>query len=416
MALLSVNLGLNGTLIDLGIFPGLRHLATVDGQLVLLGNNGAIIEVLGSDLSIQVADLVDQGGVSRPVLDLGIDLDGGRLIAFDGQLHVLNGAGDVVATDLSLTLGTAGNDVLSAAVGTVGALLGLGGNDRIEGRAGDDVASGGDGDDAIDGAGGNDTLQGGAGNDTISGGDGDDVVMGGAGNDFLAGGRGADTFIIRPGEGSDIIGDFRVTDGDRLALAGQSYAFHQDANGTILDLSGGGRITLLDVAVYEPSSASGGSLVAQSDTFRFFDMREGGHFYTTSVTERDHVVATRPDLAYEGTSFGSFADGRFPGASPVFRFFDTKEGGHFYTISAVERDHVLATRPDLRFEGTAFYEFTESQGANTDAVFRFFDTKEGGHFYTTSEVERDTVMATLPHLTYEGVAFYAPHDDVGFVV
>lgn len=415
MALLSVNIGLNGTLLDLGIFPGSRHLATIDGRIVLLDSNGAVDEVLGSDASIQVVDLVDNG-VARPVLDLGVDVDGGRLLAFDGQLHLLDDAGNVVATSLALSLGTGGNDILATAIGTVGALLGLGGDDRIDGSDGNDVASGGDGNDTISGAGGDDTLQGGAGNDTVSGGDGNDVVMGGPGNDLLTGGAGADTFVFGAGEGVDVIGDFLAAQGDRLDLAGQSYAFHQEANGTVLDLSGGGQVMLMGVTGYDAAAASGGRLVAQNDTFRFFDTREGGHFYTTSAAERDQVIATRPDLAYEGTSFGSFGEGSYPGTSPVFRFFDTKEGGHFYTISAAERDQVLATRPDLKFEGTAFYELTASQGANTDAVFRFFDTKEGGHFYTSSEAERDAVIATRPDLAFEGVAFYAPHDGVGFVV
>jgi Ca2+-binding RTX toxin-like protein len=415
MALLSVNLGLLGTQIDLGIFPGSRHLAAIDGQLVLLDNNGAVAENLGADASIQILDLVDSNGVSRPVLDLGVDLNGGRLLAFDGQLHVLDGAGNVAATSLALNLGTAGNDVLSAAIGTVGALLGLGGNDQINGRDGNDVASGGNGDDAIDGAGGNDTLQGGAGNDTISGGDGNDVIMGGAGNDFLAGGAGSDTFVFGAGEGADIVQDFRAVEGDRFILTGQSYAFHQEANGTVIDLSGGGQITLMDVTNYDPSS-SGGTLVAQNDTFRFFDTREGGHFYTTDVVERDYLMATRPDFRYEGTTYNSFEDASFPGAAPVYRFFNTKEGGHFYTTSEVERDSVIASLPDYKFEGTAFYEFTQSQGSNTEAVYRFFDTKNGGHFYTTSEVERDTIIGTLPNLSFEGVAFYAPQEEVGFVV
>ena len=415
MALLSINLGLNGTLIDLGIFPGSRHLAALDGQVVLLDGNGAVSEVLGTDTSIRVADLVDQG-VTRPVLDLGIDQDGGRLLAFGGQVHVLDSAGNVAATSLALNVGTGAGNLLSTAIGTVGALLGFGGDDRIEGGSGNDVASGGDGNDTINGNGGNDTLQGGGGNDTISGGAGDDRLTGGAGDDYLSGGSGSDTFVIGAGEGRDTIGDFLAQEGDRLDLAGQSYAFHQDGNGTVLDLSGGGRLLLMGVTDYDPTAAGSGRLVAQNDTFRFFDTREGGHFYTTSVAERDQVLATRPDLAYEGTSFNSFGEGSFPDAAPVFRFFDTKEGGHFYTISAAERDQVLATRPDLKFEGTAFYEFTASQGTNTEAVFRFFNTQEGGHFYTTSESERDTVIATRPDLAFEGIAFYAPQDDAGFVV
>lgn len=144
-----------------------------------------------------------------------------------------------------------------------------------------------------------------------------------------------------------------------------------------------------------------------SNAFRFFDTRDGGHFFTTSVLERDQVLATRPDLRAEGVAFQALTTAA-QGGSPVFRFFDTRDGGHFFTISAQERDQVLATRPDLRFEGVAFYEYATSQGSSSEAVYRFFDRQDGGHFFTSSLVERNQVMATRPDLAYEGIAFYAP--------
>ncbi len=42
------------------------------------------------------------------------------------------------------------------------------------------------------------------------------------------------------------------------------------------------------------------------------------------------------------------------GDAAVFRFFDTTVGTHFYTADAGERAH-LGTRPDLADEGVAFY-------------------------------------------------------------
>ena len=43
------------------------------------------------------------------------------------------------------------------------------------------------------------------------------------------------------------------------------------------------------------------------------------------------------------------------GDSAVYRFFETTSGGHFFTDSATERDTVMATRSDMRFEGVAFF-------------------------------------------------------------
>lgn len=84
-------------------------------------------------------------------------------------------------------------------------ILGLDGNDILNGGLGDeDAILGGDGDDQIfGGPGGDDELIGDDGNDKISGGPGDDVVMGGGeGDDIMNGGPGDDTIShwIWPGD------------------------------------------------------------------------------------------------------------------------------------------------------------------------------------------------------------------------
>ncbi|MGF7173000.1 Calx-beta domain-containing protein [Azospirillum doebereinerae] len=77
------------------------------------------------------------------------------------------------------------------------------------GGAGSDTLTGGAEDNTIGGDGGNDRLTGNSARDVILGGDGDDTITGGAGNDYMEGGAGADVFVIRPGDGWDVIGDFR---------------------------------------------------------------------------------------------------------------------------------------------------------------------------------------------------------------
>jgi hypothetical protein len=152
----------------------------------------------------------------------------------------------------------------------------------------------------------------------------------------------------------------------------------------------------------------------ESDAYRFFDTHDGGHFFTTSTAERDQVLATRPDMHFEGVGYQAFDDTAVAGTSAVYRFFDTHDGGHFFTISSAERDQVIATRPDMHFEGVGYYEFANSQGPNSDPVYRFFDTHDGGHFFTTSSAERDQVIATRPDMNFEGTGFYAPHPGVTF--
>ena len=90
----------------------------------------------------------------------------------------------------------------------------------------------------------------------------------------------------------------------------------------------------------------------------------------------------------------------------VYRFFDTRFGTHFFTSDAGEKNTVLATRSDLVEETNGFGDVAQSD-PNAVAVYRFFDTKFGTHFFTASSTERDTVIATRPDLTYEsGSTFY----------
>ncbi len=51
------------------------------------------------------------------------------------------------------------------------------------------------------------------------GGKGNDILLGGTGKDSLIGGSGADTFVWKAGDtGSDVIKDFKASEGDRIDL------------------------------------------------------------------------------------------------------------------------------------------------------------------------------------------------------
>jgi uncharacterized protein (DUF1800 family) len=152
-------------------------------------------------------------------------------------------------------------------------------------------------------------------------------------------------------------------------------------------------------------AAAVGAQTGTSPVFRFFNQQTGTHFYTIVVAERDHVIATYPQFAYEGAAFAAFAQPA-AGAQPVFRFFNSSTGTHFYTISPSERDHVIATWPQFAFEGPAYYAMPTAGADGRIELYRFFNAKTGAHFYTSSTAERDQVRATLPQFQYEGVVFY----------
>ncbi len=145
------------------------------------------------------------------------------------------------------------------------------------------------------------------------------------------------------------------------------------------------------------------------DVFRFFDAAHGTQLLTQNAVERDTILTTRPDLHYEGVGFHAVDPAHAsPGAVDVYRFFDTNNGTHFMTSSVSERDSVLAGRPDLLFEpNSTMIEHVTAQTGDS-AVYRFFNNTSGAHFYTADAGERASILSTRPDMSFEGIAFYAP--------
>jgi len=147
------------------------------------------------------------------------------------------------------------------------------------------------------------------------------------------------------------------------------------------------------------------STTVRTAIYRFFNTKTGAHFYTLSVAERDLVITKSREYNYEGPAFFAFAAAA-PGTSPVHRFFDTRTGAHFYTINEPERAQVLATLPGYQYEGVAWYANTSQAGGSTP-MFRFYQTKAQTHFYTINASERDSVRQNLPVYSYEGAAYFS---------
>jgi Ca2+-binding RTX toxin-like protein len=84
---------------------------------------------------------------------------------------------------------------------TADAIVGLGGNDVIDGVAASDNICGNGGDDLLYGGAGVDRILGGPGNDSIDGGAGNDRLFGQGDSDRIAGGPGSDS--ISCGDGTD---------------------------------------------------------------------------------------------------------------------------------------------------------------------------------------------------------------------
>ncbi len=139
--------------------------------------------------------------------------------------------------------------------------------------------------------------------------------------------------------------------------------------------------------------------------YRFFNTVAGGHFFTTNEAERTFVENELPSFRFEGVGFKASTT---PGENlvPIYRFFNTVAGGHFFTASEAERDFVIANFPALTIEGVGFYAYEADANRGSD-IYRFFNTVAGGHFFTISESERDVVVNNLPQFNLEGVGFEA---------
>jgi hypothetical protein len=86
-----------------------------------------------------------------------------------------------------------------------------------------------------------------------------------------------------------------------------------------------------------------------SDTFM-------GHFYTISEEEKNMVQAEWSDIwTYEGVAYYAFSSYQ-AGSKPLYRFWSDQYVGHFYTTSVEEKDNIIANWPDIwTYEGVAYF-------------------------------------------------------------
>lgn len=155
----------------------------------------------------------------------------------------------IAPTDLShntILLGSDDNDTITTGnAGTKSVVLGLGGNDTVNGGDADDLIDGGAGNDSITGGGGVDTMFGGLGNDTIDGATDNDTIIASIGHDSVIGGAGSDTIngytgadVLDGGQGADadlIIGDAGA---DKLVYWGGQDTFNGGSGNDYIDTTG----------------------------------------------------------------------------------------------------------------------------------------------------------------------------------
>lgn len=147
------------------------------------------------------------------------------------------------------------------------------------------------------------------------------------------------------------------------------------------------------------------SLYPVGKVFRFYNVKNGTHFFTNSLWEKKMVLAKWPDIfTFEGIAYCTDPTTE---PSPLHRFYNVRSGSHFYTASLDEANHVRATWPDIYHYDGPTYAVTPYPVAGKTPVYRFYNLVNGSHFYTASESEKNHVIATWPAVyRYEGIAFW----------
>ncbi len=148
-----------------------------------------------------------------------------------------------------------------------------------------------------------------------------------------------------------------------------------------------------------------GSTTVTVPVFRFWNSFSGHHFYTNSQEEKNNLVYWDHNMDFEGIAWYAFPTQQ-PNTVPVYRFYSHIFGYHFYTTGEAEKERLICCDQSWTYEGIAWYVYAQPQ-SNTIPVYRFYNATSSGHFYTASEAEKEHLICCYPSWAYEGIAYYA---------
>jgi Repeat of unknown function (DUF5648) len=151
-----------------------------------------------------------------------------------------------------------------------------------------------------------------------------------------------------------------------------------------------------------------GNPVTEPGVHRFFNPSKGVHFYSNDLNEVNHVRSRLGNYWYEGKVYDPVTGA---GAAQLYRFFNPRASYHFMTTSANEAA-IVAQNPSWGYqsEGLSYSVSTTKTASATTPVYRFYRVVDGmgQHFYTSSEAERQNILANPAWgYQYEGIAWYA---------
>ena len=137
--------------------------------------------------------------------------------------------------------------------------------------------------------------------------------------------------------------------------------------------------------------------------FRFYSKNYKGHFFTIDEAEKDTLIATNPNWKYEGPAYRAYTN-QVDGTVPLYRFYSKGYRGHFFTIDADEAEVVKKNR-NWEYEGVAYYVYPQEVDGSVP-VFRFWSDRYRHHFYTIDENEKTYLEQHDPNWKFENIAFW----------
>jgi uncharacterized protein YkwD len=141
--------------------------------------------------------------------------------------------------------------------------------------------------------------------------------------------------------------------------------------------------------------------------WRFYNVRTGTHFYTADPAERSRVLGTmQGTYSLDGVAY-TVNTSDAANSTPLWRFYNLRNGTHFYTADPSEKARIIATMDSTyRLDGAA-YNVSSGWVPGALTVYRFYDMRTGTHFYTADPAEKGRVQSTMGGVySLDGPGFY----------
>jgi len=135
--------------------------------------------------------------------------------------------------------------------------------------------------------------------------------------------------------------------------------------------------------------------------FRLYNPSNRDHLLTSSSKERDALTGI--NWVNEGVAFHT----PMQGTQALYRFSNTNNGGHFYTANEAEKTALVSNLSSgYKLEGTVsnVYAFGSAPSGSTP-VFRLYNSAQGMHTFTSNQSERNSLLAPGTGWADEGIGF-----------